>query len=131
MKKIEYSRTACPPAPVGYNHGESVEWRISYELTGIPNKRNNRPGYSGGDVGGWQVKSPKASLTDNDNCQGYLFGVDGLPYYYRMSREEFFKFSAVFSFEDKDSKSGQSKRRLKNWSSKMMRWLDERTARTP
>ena len=124
MKKFE--RANCPECPEGYNKGEQVEWRVGYELTGEPSERNNKPGTAGGDVGEWQVKSPKASLTENDNCGGYIFGFADADYFFEMSKAEFEDFLAQFSYIDRDSKTGKSKVRIKNDSSKMRKWLMDR-----
>ena len=124
MKKFE--RANCPECPEGYNKGEQVEWRVGYELTGEPSERNNKPGTAGGDVGEWQVKSPKASLTENDNCGGYIFGFADADYFFQMSKAEFEEFLTQFSYIDRDSKTGKSKVRIKNDSSKMRKWLMDR-----
>ena len=126
MKKHTYARPACPACPLGYNKGEQVEWRVSYELTGEPSERNNKPGTAGGDVGEWQVKSPKASLIENDNCGGYIFGFADADYFFEMSKAEFEEFLTQFSYIDRDSKTGKSKVRIKNDSSKMRKWLMDR-----
>ena len=125
--KIEYfTRANCPACPEGYNKGEQVEWRVGYELTGEPSERNNRPATTGGDVGEWQVKSPKASLAPADNCGGYIFGFADTDFFFRMSRAEFDEFLQEFSYTDRDSKSGKVKIRIKNDSSKMRKWLLDR-----
>jgi hypothetical protein len=126
MLKIEYTRAHCPECPNGYNLGEQVEWRIGYELTGTPSKRNNRPGADGGDVLGWQVKSPKASLAECDNCEGYIFGFADADHFFQMSLAEFEEFLEEFSYVDRDSRTGQQKIRIKNDSLKMRRWLEAR-----
>ena len=43
MKQKFFTKN-CPECPENYNNGEKVEWRIGYELTGTPSKRNNKPG---------------------------------------------------------------------------------------
>lgn len=126
MKLNTYKRANCPNCPDSYNKGEQVEWRVGYELTGVPSERNNRPGSDGGDVGGWQVKSPKASMVDNDNCDGYIFGFAEENFFFEMSKAEFEEFLNQFSYLDRDSKTGKSKVRIKNDSSKMRKWLMER-----
>ena len=123
MRKIEYVRPNCPMCPDGYNKGEQVEWRVGYELTGEPSERNNKPATDGGDVGKWQVKSPKASLAPVDNCGGYIFGFADTEYFFEMSRAEFDEFLQEFSYTDRDSKTGKAKIRIKNDSSKMRKWL--------
>lgn len=125
MKKY-YERKNCPEVPEGYNRGEAVEWRMGYEKTGVPSPRNNKPATEGGDVGDWQVKSPKASLAKVDNCKGYIFGFADTDYYYEMSREEFEEFLQEFSYTDYDSRSKKAKIRIKNDSQKMRKWLEER-----
>lgn len=127
MNKKFFARANCPECPKGYNKGESLEWRIGYEITGKPNERNNRKGADGGDVKGWQVKSPKASLIENDNCDGYIFGFADSDYYFEMSKAEFQEFVNEFSYMDYDSKSKKAKVRIKNDSSKMRKWLEVRT----
>lgn len=125
--KIEYfTRANCPECPETYNKGEQVEWRVGYELTGEPSKRNNKSAEQGGDVGEWQVKSPKASLAEIDNCGGYIFGFADAEYFFKMSRAEFDEFLQEFSYTDRDSKSGKAKIRIKNDSSKMRKWLMDR-----
>ena len=126
MNKLHFARPNCPNCPEGYNRGEQVEWRVGYELTGEPSERNNKPGSVGGDVLGWQVKSPKASLTENDNCDGYIFGFANAEFFFQMTCEEFEEFVNEFSYIDRDSKTGKSKVRIKNDSSKMRRWLEDR-----
>jgi hypothetical protein len=126
MKKIEYVRPNCPICPDGYNKGEQVEWRVGYELTGEPSERNNKPATAGGDVLDWQVKSPKASLTEQDNCDGYIFGFADADYFFQMTKAEFEEFLTQFSYIDKDSKTGKAKVRIKNDSSKMRKWLLDR-----
>ena len=122
--KIEYfTRANCPVCPEDYNKGEQVEWRVGYELTGEPSERNNKPATDGGDVGEWQVKSPKASLAPTDNCGGYIFGFADAEYFFKMSRAEFDEFLQEFSYTDRDSKTGKAKIRIKNDSSKMRKWL--------
>ena len=122
--KIEYfTRPACPTCPDNYNKGEQVEWKVGYELTGQPGERNNKPGVDGGDVLGWQVKSPKASMVDNDNCDGYIFGFADADYYFEMNKVEFEEFLQEFSYTDRDSRTGKAKIRIKNDSSKMRKWL--------
>lgn len=125
--KIEYfTRANCPECPETYNKGERVEWRVGYELTGKPSERNNKPATAGGDVLEWQVKSPKASLAEVDNCGGYIFGFADTEYFFQMSRAEFEEFLTQFSYLDRDSKSGKAKIRIKNDSSKMRKWLLDR-----
>lgn len=126
MKMNFYNRPNCPVCPTDYNRGEQVEWRVGYEKTGVPNERNNKPASAGGDVLSWQVKSPKASLTGKDNCDGYIFGFADADYYFEMSVEEFGEFIENFSYIDRDSKTGKSKIRIKNDSSKMRKWLMDR-----
>ena len=126
MKKIEYARPNCPNCPDGYNKGEQVEWKVGFELTGEPSERNNKPATAGGDVLNWQVKSPKASLTEQDNCDGYIFGFADADYFFQMSKAEFEEFLTQFSYLDRDSKTGKAKVRIKNDSSKMRKWLMDR-----
>lgn len=128
MKKVFYVRENCPTAPNGYNKGERVEWRVGYELTGTPSERNNKPATAGGDVGEWQVKSPKASLTNNDNCKGYIFGFVDTDYYYEMSLEDFENFVNEFSYVDKDTKTKKEKIRLYGKSKRMVEWLENHSA---
>lgn len=123
MKLNTFARANCPVCPSGYNRGEQVEWRVGYELTGKPSERNNKPGSAGGDVLGWQVKSPKASLTENDNCEGYIFGFADADFFFEMSKAEFEDFVNQFSYVDTDSKTGKQKIRIKNDSTKMRKWL--------
>jgi hypothetical protein len=123
MKMKTFTRKNCPVCPDNYNRGEQVEWRVGYELTGEPSERNNRAATKGGDVLGWQVKSPKASLVKNDNCEGYIFGFANEEFFFEMSCEEFEEFLSQFSYLDRDSKSGKSKMRIKNDSRKMREWL--------
>lgn len=125
MKQKFFTKN-CPECPEGYNKGEQVEWKIGYELTGIPSKRNNKPGAEGGDVEGWQVKSPKASMAKEDNCKGYIFGFANENFYYEMTIEEFEDFLKNFSYIDRDSKTGKSKVRIKNDSNKMRKWFQEK-----
>lgn len=125
MNKKYFNRANCPTAPDGYNRGEIVEWRIGYELTGTPNARNNKPATNGGDVGEWQVKSPKASLATIDNCGAYIFGFADADFYYTMSREEFENFIQYFGYVDTDSKTHKQKIRIKNDSTKMREWLEK------
>ena len=123
MKMNFFSRPNCPTCPTGYNKGEQVEWRVGYELTGEPSERNNKPATAGGDVLDWQVKSPKASLAEQDNCDGYIFGFADADYFFQMSKAEFEEFLSQFSYIDRDSKTGKAKVRIKNDSSKMRKWL--------
>lgn len=123
MKMKNFARPNCPTCPESYNKGEQVEWKIGFELTGKPSERNNKPGADGGDVLDWQVKSPKASLTESDNCGGYIFGFADADYFFEMSKAEFEEFLGQFSYLDRDSKSGKAKVRIKNDSSKMRKWL--------
>lgn len=124
MLKVNYQRLDCPECPNGYNKGEIVEWKVGYELTGTPSARNNKPAQDGGDVNGWQVKSPKASLTGRDNCDGYIFGFADADFFYEMSRMEFAEFLLEFSYIDADSKTGRRKLRVKNDTKKMRAWLE-------
>ena len=126
MVKKNFERKACPKCPENYNRGERVEWRIGYEKTGEPSHRNNRPAEQGGDVLGWQVKSPKASVAPVDNCDGYIFGFADADFYFEMSRTEFEEFLQEFGYIDRDSKSGKQKIRIKNESSNMHKWLMDR-----
>lgn len=126
MRKVHYKRENCPACPENYNRGEQVEWRIGYELEGKPSERNNKPATDGGDVGKWQVKSPKASLTGKDNCDGYIFGFADTDYFFEMSITEFESFINEFSYIDRDSKSGKEKIRIKSDSKKMRKWLEDR-----
>ena len=126
MKTKYFTRANCPEIPEGYNRGEAVEWRVGYELTGVPSQRNNKPAIKGGDVGEWQVKSPKASVSEFDNCGGYIFGFADSEYYYEMSREEFEEFLQEFGYIDYDSRSKKKKIRIKNDTAKMRKWLAER-----
>jgi hypothetical protein len=123
MRMNTYNRPSCPTCPDGYNCGERVEWKVGYELTGEPSKRNNKAGSEGGDVLGWQIKSPKASMAENDNCEGYIFGFANADYFFEMTREEFEEFLVQFSYMDRDSKTGKAKVRIKSDSSKMRKWL--------
>ena len=122
MEKRYYT-TTCPTCPTNYNKGQQVEWKVGYELTGTPAKANNRKGSEDGDVNGWQVKSPKASLIENDNCEGYIFGFADTDYFYMMTIEEFEEFATEFSYLDRDSKTGKAKLRIKNDTKKMREWL--------
>lgn len=124
MKKNYYAREGCPAIPEGYNRGEAVEWRAGYELTGTPSLRNNKPATAGGDVGMWQIKSPKASIAEVDNCGGYIFGFADADYYYTMSKAEFENFLQEFGYTDYDSRSKKTKIRIKNDSLKMRQWLE-------
>lgn len=124
MRKVFYVRENCPTAPSGYNKGERVEWRVGYELTGTPSERNNKPATAGGDVGEWQVKSPKASLVNNDNCKGYIFGFVDTDYYYEMSLEDFENFVNEFSYIDRDTKTKKEKIRFYDKSKRMVEWLE-------
>lgn len=126
MIKKYFSRPACPACPDYYNRGNKVQWRVGYELTGEPAPADNKPGAEGGDVLGWQVKSPKASLVEHDNCDGYIFGFHNAEFFYEMTHEEFAEFVSCFAYIDRDSKTGKSKLRIKNDSAKMRKWLDER-----
>ena len=126
MKMKFFARANCPTCPDGYNKGEQVEWKVGYELTGEPSERNNKPATAGGDVLDWQVKSPKASLTEQDNCDGYIFGFADADYFFEMSKDEFEEFLTQFSYIDRDSKTGKAKVRIKNDSSKMRKWLMDR-----
>lgn len=123
MKMKFYSRPNCPECPANYNGGQKVEWKIGYEITGEPSKANNKPGADGGDVLGWQVKSPKASMVENDNCDGYIFGFPKAEFFFEMSKAEFEEFLTQFSYIDRDSKTGKAKVRIKNDSTKMRKWL--------
>ena len=123
MKIRNFARPNCPACPANYNRGQQVEWRVGYEKTGEPSKANNKPGADGGDVLGWQVKSPKSSLVVNDNCEGYIFGFVDADYYFEMSKAEFEEFLTQFSYIDRDSKTGEAKVRIKNDSTKMRKWL--------
>ena len=124
MLKIEYSRANCPSAPANYNRGQRVEWAISYDLTGTPKKADNISGTKSADCMGYQIKSPKASLIEKDNCNGYAFGFDGATFYYLMSPQEFDEFASKFSYLDRDSQSGKAKRRIRNDSHIMRAYLD-------
>lgn len=126
MVKKFYTRRGCPEIPSGYNRGEAVEWRAGYELMGVPSARNNRPATSGGDIGRWQVKSPKSSLAEVDNCDGYIFGFADAEYYYEMTIAEFQEFIQEFGYTDYDSRSKKAKIRVKNDSHKMRLWLEGR-----
>ena len=128
MRKVFYTRANCPIAPSGYNKGERVEWRVGYELTGTPSERNNKPATAGGDVGEWQVKSPKASLVNNDNCKGYIFGFVDSDYYYEMTLEDFENFVSEFSYVDRDTKTKKEKVRLYDKSKRMVEWLESHSA---
>ena len=126
MKFVTYNRPNCPDCPDDYNRDERVEWRVGYELTGQPSERNNKPGSAGGDVLGWQVKSPKASMVENDNCDGYIFGFADADFFFQMTKAEFEDFLTEFSYMDKDSKTGKAKVRIKSDSTKMRKWLMSR-----
>ena len=126
MTKNYFTRANCPNCPSNYNNGQIVEWRVGYELTGVPSKANNKPGRDGGDVEGWQVKSPKASLVDGDKCDGYIFGFPTEDFFYTMSKPEFESFITEFSYIDRDSKTGKAKIRIKNDTKKMREWLEAR-----
>ena len=126
MKMRNFIRPNCPTCPTGYNKGEQVEWKVGFELTGEPSERNNKPATAGGDVLNWQVKSPKASLTEQDNCDGYIFGFADANYFFEMNKAEFEEFLTQFSYIDRDSKTGKAKVRIKNDSSKMRKWLMDR-----
>lgn len=126
MKMKNFARPNCPTCPIGYNKGEQVEWRVGYELTGKPSERNNKPATAGGDVLDWQVKSPKASMVENDNCDGYIFGFADADFFFEMDKAEFEEFLSQFSYIDRDSKTGKAKVRIKNDSSKMRKWLMDR-----
>ena len=116
----------CPQYPDNYNKGQIVEWRVGYALTGEPSKANNKPAEDGGDVLDWQVKSPKASLTNKDNCNGYIFGFSDTNYFYEMTINEFENFVNEFGYIDRDSKTKKEKIRIKADSKKMREWLAER-----
>lgn len=121
-----FNRPNCPTCPTGYNRGERFEWKVGYELTGQPSERNNKPGADGGDVLDWQVKSPKASMVETDNCNGYIFGFADADYYFEMTKADFEEFLTCFSYIDRDSKTGKAKVRIKNDSTKMRKWLMDR-----
>ena len=126
MKMKYFNRPNCPTCPTGYNRGERFEWKVGYELTGQPSERNNKPGADGGDVLDWQVKSPKASMVETDNCNGYIFGFADADYYFEMTKADFEEFLTCFSYIDRDSKTGKAKVRIKNDSTKMRKWLMDR-----
>ena len=131
MKKIEYQRANCPSAPSNYNRGQALEWRIRYELTGATARADNRKGCEGADCNGYQIKSPKASLIDNDKCNGYIFALENDNGFYVMSRAEFKQFADLFSYLDHDSRSHKAKRRIKNDSKIMRNYLATRVQRAP
>jgi len=126
MKKRFFVRPNCPAVPEGYNRGEAFEWRIAFEINGVPQGRNNIKGETQGDVNGWQVKTPKASLIEKDNCKGYIFGFADSDYYYEMNNAEFAAFRSLFSYLDYDikSKSKAKKWRVKNDTKKMRDYLE-------
>lgn len=125
MKKVEYTRANCPQVPTNYNKGQAVQWRVAYDLTGCAMKADNAKGCEGADVAGYQVKSPKASLIENDKCNGYIFGFVDSNYYYVMSNKEFETFASKFSYVDKDSATKKEKRRIRNDSKIMRDYLDQ------
>lgn len=124
MFKRYFNLNACPTAPENYNNGHKVEWNVGFALTGTPSKANNKPAEEGGDVLDWQVKSPKATLTGRDNCNGYIFGFADADFFYEMSKDEFADFIAEFGYMDRDSKTKKEKMRIKSDSTKMRKWLE-------
>lgn len=117
----------CPECPYT-NKGHIVEWKVGYTLTGTPSRPNNRKASDGGDVGVWQVKSPKASVAENDACKGYIFGFADSIFFYTMTRAEFEEFLTHFSYIDTGSKgsNGKKKRvRISDDSKRMRRYLEE------
>lgn len=127
MEKITFSRADFPAPPANYNGGQRVEWFAGYVLGHRAGRANNRPAESGGDVGAWQVKSPKASLSDRDNCTGYAFGFADADFLYLMSKSEWEQFTAQFTYLDTDSRKngGKPKRRIRNDSHKMRAYLEK------
>lgn len=123
MKKVIFARPNCPACPANYNRGHAVEWKIGYELTGTPARANN---HKGADVEGWQIKSPKASVSDETESKGFIFGFSDENFFYEMSKEEFAEFLQEFSYIDKNSKTGERKIRIKNDTKKMRWWFLER-----
>lgn len=96
MIKRFLKRSDCPTVPNGYNKGQSVQWRIGYELTGAPMACDNAKGSLQADCDGWQIKSPRCTVNDNDFCKGYLFGFDDENYYYELSKAEMLELEKYF-----------------------------------
>ena len=125
MIKKYFTRKGCPVCPYT-NKGMILEWRIGYELTGTPSKANKRKGTECADVLGYQVKSPKASIIDNDNCDAYIFGFASEDFYYILTKDEMRAFLADNSYMDTGSKASNGKQRkvrVRDDSAKMRNWF--------
>ena len=120
--------------PMYKNAGQQAEVDARFTLTGEPGKADNKPFYTGGDIGDLQVKSAKASVCrgtdirahvaiDGANRYGYVSKAN---YMYVMTPEEWIEMVDLFGYVTYESKKngGAVKMRLRDESNKMMTWLE-------
>lgn len=141
--------------PVEYSKGQVAQWHVSATICGQPMYADNEPSVKSGDVGGYQVKSERATVCDgttwedfinhvrNDKAKGYIYVVGnknkGYKYYYLMTRREYIDF--VSRFSELDSSSAEcdlakaenrqvikDKRRLGRKFKAIEEYLEEQTA---
>ena len=115
MVKRFLKRPSCPTVPQGYNNGQAVQWVLGYELTGKPMACDNVKGSLQADCDGWQIKSPRCTVNDDDFCKGYLFGFHDESYYYELTKAEMLeleKFFVKVSASSQGSKRKELTKRL-------------------
>ena len=133
MKKISLATIARTYA----NAGMHAEQCACYTLTGIIKPHDNRPFWAGGDIGGLQVKSARATVCAGTDICAHL-ALDGATSYgyvtkdfksmYIMSRDEYRDFVLAFGYTTIDSRTGETKTRLKHESIEMEMYLRKHTA---
>ena len=119
------------------NNGQHAEQVARFTLTGKIERADNRPFTAGGDIGGLQVKSARATVCKGTDLQDH-FKRDGATSYgyvtsdfrtmYIMDRIEYAWFVIEFGTITRDSREngGQTKMRLKHETDTMREWLESR-----
>lgn len=119
------------------NNGQHAEQVARFTLTGKIERADNRPFTAGGDIGGLQVKSARATVCKGTDLQDH-FKQDGATSYgyvtsdfqtmYIMNRTEYARFVVEFGTITRDSRDngGHTKLRLKHETDTMREWLESR-----
>ena len=119
------------------NSGQHAEQVARFTFTGEIRKADNKPFTAGGDIGGLQVKSARATICkgfdldkhlemDGATCYGYV--TDTFEFIYIMTPTEYREFALTFGTRTTDSKAngGGGKLRFRYETDIMRKWLEEK-----
>lgn len=119
------------------NNGQHAEQVARFTLTGEMCKADNKPFTAGGDCGGIQIKSARATVCHGTDIKAHI-EMDAATEYgyvsadfsvmYLMSPAEYFDFTVKFGTRTTDSSrnGGAVKIRLKSEGKEMRAWLESR-----